>query len=94
MSNSTNIEPPKVQDWLQNANSSDIVILIIATVSSSFVCTIGMAELYFVIKYIRREDIRRNLLWIVLMLPITTSLATIGMFFPRSSLFLYILGIW
>ncbi|CEF67190.1 Organic solute transporter subunit alpha/Transmembrane protein 184 family-containing protein [Strongyloides ratti] len=86
------LDPPVFSDWLKNMSAADGIILTIASLSVSFVLSVGMGCLYFVRKYISNESSRHAMTWIALMLPVTTTTSLLGMYFPRSASFLHIIG--
>uniref|UniRef100_A0A0K0DVA2 G_PROTEIN_RECEP_F3_4 domain-containing protein n=1 Tax=Strongyloides stercoralis TaxID=6248 RepID=A0A0K0DVA2_STRER len=85
-------DPPNFSDWLKNMSAADGILLTIASLSVSFVLSVGMGCLYFVRKYISNESSRHAMTWIALMLPVTTLTSLLGMYFPRSASFLHIIG--
>uniref|UniRef100_A0AC35EZ53 Organic solute transporter subunit alpha n=1 Tax=Panagrolaimus sp. PS1159 TaxID=55785 RepID=A0AC35EZ53_9BILA len=86
-------QPPHFEEWLTTIGFIDSVLLISASVCTIIVIAIAFVEIYFVSKYISSENVRHYLTWLIFMLPITTLTSAIGMFFPRSSMFLNILGV-
>uniref|UniRef100_A0AC35UA85 Organic solute transporter alpha-like protein 3 n=1 Tax=Rhabditophanes sp. KR3021 TaxID=114890 RepID=A0AC35UA85_9BILA len=85
-------DPPTVGEWLKQMSALDGILLTIASLSVSFVLSIGLGSLYFARRYISNEASRHCMTWITLMLPITSCLSLIGMYFPRSASFLHIIG--
>uniref|UniRef100_A0A0N4Z239 Organic solute transporter alpha-like protein n=1 Tax=Parastrongyloides trichosuri TaxID=131310 RepID=A0A0N4Z239_PARTI len=89
---SERVDPPVFSTWLKNMSAFDGVLLTIASLSVSFVLSIGIGCLYFVRKYISNESSRHAMTWIALMFPVTTVTSLLGMYFPRSASFLHIIG--
>uniref|UniRef100_A0A0K0F826 Organic solute transporter alpha-like protein n=1 Tax=Strongyloides venezuelensis TaxID=75913 RepID=A0A0K0F826_STRVS len=85
-------DPPIFSEWLKNMSAADGILLTIASLSVSFVLSVGMGCLYFVRKYISNESSRHAMTWIALMLPVTATTSLLGMYFPRSASFLHIIG--
>ncbi|KAK0415966.1 hypothetical protein QR680_012222 [Steinernema hermaphroditum] len=93
MADSADLKPPNVSQWMQIIDVTDAVLLTTSTFCSTIVVTVAFIQFYLVNKYVREENVRHNLWWIVFMLPITSFCSLLGMYFPRSGMFLFILAI-
>ncbi|KAE9554792.1 hypothetical protein FO519_001989 [Halicephalobus sp. NKZ332] len=83
---------PSAKEWMNEMSSTDRMLLITSTISTVVVLIFGLIEQVFVSKYISSEAVKHYLSWIVFILPITTTVSVVGMYFPRSAMFMNILG--
>uniref|UniRef100_A0A7E4V8L8 Serpentine receptor class gamma n=1 Tax=Panagrellus redivivus TaxID=6233 RepID=A0A7E4V8L8_PANRE len=84
--------PPTVVNWIQGMDIQDLAFLVASTVCCFIVILIGIIEYTYVRRHVTYESIRHYLTWVVFMLPATTFVSVLGMYYPRSAMFLEILS--
>ncbi|KAL3098724.1 hypothetical protein niasHT_024478 [Heterodera trifolii] len=91
--NTTDEYIPDVQHWLNAIDNPSLFLLSAGAAMTGFVTCLGLLHLIFVLKYIKDEQIRTDLYWLVFMPSVIAACGLVGMVLPRAAIFMYAIAL-
>lgn len=81
--------PPTGEKWLEQLSAVYIVFLVIGSVATAATLILSVIHIYYIFKFVGNEFIQADLYFITVLLPVVASCSLIGMYLPRSAVFMY-----
>jgi len=86
--NCPHIYPPDAGTFLRELTSTQLVLLIVGSVLTLSVISIGSIHAYYIHKFVSSGKRRSILYFLASLLPISCFMATVGMYLPRTAMIL------
>uniref|UniRef100_A0A914H610 Uncharacterized protein n=1 Tax=Globodera rostochiensis TaxID=31243 RepID=A0A914H610_GLORO len=91
--NTTDEFIPDVQQWMKAIDKPSLVLLCAGAGMTGVVLCLSLLHLIFVLKFIKDEQIRTDLYWLVFMAPVVAVCGLVGMVLPRAAIFMYAIAL-